>query len=112
MRNAKALLGVALIAVTLMGTTMLIVAGPSDGAAPQKALNSHWRFHDGHWGYWYEPDNRWYYTDGTNWFYNNNDVWDVYPFDKGFGREAFERGTYRVPERGGIAVPRHGVWHK
>ena len=113
MRNVKALLGVVLIAVALLGTTTFLVTAPSDGAAAQKALNNHWRFHDGHWNYWYEPDNRWYYTDGTNWFYYNDDNWAVYPFDRGFGREGFKRGSYRVPDPGGtLVVPRHGIWRK
>jgi hypothetical protein len=112
MRNAKVWLLIAVIAFTLVGTMAIVATNPTVDAAQGK-VRDHWRFHDGHWGYWYEPDQAWYYTDGTNWFYNNNDAWRIYNFDRGFGKEGFERGTYRVPEAGGaIVVPRHGVFKK
>jgi hypothetical protein len=74
-----------------------------------------WRHHDGHWSYWHNGDQRWYYTDGSNWFYNGANepanTWNVYGFDKGFGREGFERGEYKVPEKGvKIEAPRHGSY--
>ena len=70
-----------------------------------------WRHHDGHWSYWHEGDKRWYYTDGSHWYFEDGGAWRVYGFDKGFGREGFERGEYKVPGADvKIVAPRHGVW--
>jgi hypothetical protein len=91
-----------------------VTTGPSVQARDEKAVKvrNHWRHHDGHWSYWYEPDRRWYYTDGTNWFYqgDDDDAWRVYRFDRDFGREDFERGDYRVPGEGvKIEIPKHHI---
>ncbi len=103
----------------LVTTLVLSVNGPAaqgNADPPVKVkVRNHWRHHDGHWSYWYEPDRRWYYTDGTNWFYQGDDdtAWRVYRFDKDFGREDFERGEYRVPGVDvKIEVPRFGVYRR
>jgi hypothetical protein len=85
--------------------------GPTSGAAQKVELKEHWRNHDGHWSYWYPPDNAWYYTDGSHWYYSTGDAWNVYGFDKRFGGEGFERGDYKAPAAGAkIVVPTHRVW--
>jgi hypothetical protein len=71
----------------------------------------------GHWSYWHEGDKRWYYTDGSHWYYNDPDAdadaWHVYRFDKQFGREGFEKGEYKVPNEGTkIVVPRHRAYRR
>jgi len=34
-----------------------------------------------------DPDDRaWYYSDGRNWFTYGNNAWNIYNFDKSFGR--------------------------
>jgi len=110
MQSLKASLFAVLTGALVGGTVALVgTAGPSAEAA-DKAVHNHWRYHDGHWGYWYEPDQRWYYTDGANWYYSGGDQngWNVYRFDKKYGREEFERGDYRLPDEGAkIVVPRH-----
>jgi hypothetical protein len=107
MRNVKICL---VVCIALMCTTIAIATGPSNDSSPQ-VIKEHWRFHDGHWGFWYPADNAWYYTDGNHWFYNDADVWRPYVFDRKFGREGFERGEYKMPEKT-VVVPRHGVWRK
>jgi len=58
-----------------------------------------------------EGDRRWYYTDGTHWYYQDGSAWRLYPFDRGFGREGFERGRNTVPGEGvKVVVPRHEVY--
>src|SRR5262249_37751575 len=95
----------------ITATATLITMSRSAEAAQDKAFKTHWRYHNGHWNYWHEGDRRWYYTDGTNWFYRDGTAWKVYPFDRQFGREAFERGTYVVPGEGvKVLVPRHEVY--
>jgi hypothetical protein len=111
MRQAKVWLLGTFIVGLLAGSLLLPITGPTAQGKDEKAVKvkTHWRHHDGHWSYWYEPDNRWYYTDGSNWYYqgDNDDAWRVYSFDKDFGREGFERGEYRVPGEGvKIEVPR------
>src|SRR5271156_2149787 len=101
MRNAKVFWGATLF-MAVLACVLLTVSGPTTIAADQKApIANHWRHHDGHWSYWHDGDQRWYYTDGSNWFYNNgdanNNAWNVYAFDKQFGRDGFERGAYQVP---------------
>jgi len=111
MRKAKVLLcATMLLAMLLMA--MWTDSGPTTSAGDKKAgVGSHWRNHDGHWSYWHEGDRRWYYTDGSNWFYNDGDAWNLYGFDKGFGKEGFERGDYKVPEKGAkIEMPRHTTY--
>jgi len=102
-----------LVAVVACG--MLAFSGSNTASAEPVLQKDSWRHHDGHWSYWHEGDQRWYYTDGSNWFYNNAtenaNTWNVYGFDKGFGREGFERGEYKVPEKGiKIESPRHGSY--
>jgi len=108
MRNVKVWLCAAMF-MTGLACATLSVWGPTAATANQKtAVANHWRFHDGHWNYWNDGDQHWYYTDGTNWYYNNNNMWNVYGFDKQFGREGFERGDYKVPANGAkIEIPRH-----
>ena len=114
MWNARVLLG-GIMLMALLACTMLTGSGPTTAEENQRAtVANHWRHHDGHWNYWHEGDQRWYYTDGSNWFYNDGDdgaAWIVYGFDKGFGKEGFERGDYKVPEKGAkIETPRHGTY--
>src|SRR5437868_1684997 len=111
MRNARVWLLAVLIITVLAGSTVLIATAPSTAATQEKVWKDHWRYHDNHWNYWNEGDRRWYYTDGSNWYYHDNDAWRVYPFDKQFGRERFERGEYKVPGPDlKIEMPRHGVF--
>jgi hypothetical protein len=112
MRNAKVLLGAALF-MAMMAGAVLTFSEPTTAAQEKKgaASSSHWRHHDGHWNYWHDGDKRWYYTDGSNWYYNDGAAWNIYGFDKGFGKDGFERGEYKVPEKGGkIETPRHGYF--
>jgi hypothetical protein len=114
MRNTKMLLCTALF-MGVLACAILTNSGPTTAAGEDKAaVGNHWRHHDGHWSYWNEPDKQWYYTDGSNWFYNNGnvgDTWNVYGFDKQFGREGFERGEYKVPGTGAKTVtPNHATY--
>jgi hypothetical protein len=114
MRNAKVLL-CAILFVTLTACAMWSVSGPTTAAGEKRAgVSNHWRHHDGRWNYWHEGDQRWYYTDGSNWFYNtgnNGDAWNIYGFDKGFGKDGFERGDYKTPAAGTkIEAPKHGTY--
>src|SRR4051794_7238498 len=108
MRHAKVWLLGLFLAAMICGS--FLAANSSSADAQDRVVKSHWRHHDGHWNYWHEGDKRWYYTDGTNWFYAtpDADAWQVYSFDQQFGRDGFERGEYRVPAAGvKIEVPRH-----
>ena len=115
MRNAKALLCAAMFMA--VGAGMWSALGTTSAAAePKEPVANHWRHHDGHWNYWHDGDQRWYYTDGTNWFYNNgvdnSNTWNVYGFDKQFGKEGFEKGEYKVPGNGTkIETPKHAYYH-
>ncbi len=112
MKYANAWLCAAVVVAGLGGAAILSGTAPKAEAAPVEA--SHWRFHDGHWSFWHEGDKRWYYTDGAHWFFSDGKAWHLYPFDRGFGREGFVHGEYKVPverEREKIIVPRHGVFH-
>jgi hypothetical protein len=114
MRNARAFLGATLF-LAAMACAALTVSGPTTTAGERRAaIGNHWRHHDGRWSYWDNGDRRWYYTDGSNWFYNNGnngDAWNVYRFDKGFGKDGFERGDYKVPAAGtNIETPKHGIY--
>jgi hypothetical protein len=81
------------------------------GAEGHFTGTSHWRFHDGHWGYWHEGDDHWYFTDGANWFYHDGNAWRFYHFDNRFGREGFERADYRLPlEDTKLRAPTHSVY--
>ena len=117
MQRAKEWLLGAFLVGLLGGSLMYSGIEPSAQARDEKVVKvkNHWRHHDGHWSYWYEPDRRWYYTDGTNWFYqgDNDDAWRVYSFDRGFGREDFERGEYVVPGPDvKIVTPRFRVYRR
>jgi len=110
MRNAKMWLFGALVGATLAGTAFWTMRTPSASAA-EVIVKDHWRNHDGHWSYWHAGDKRWYYTDGSHWYYNDGAAWKIYAFDKQFGKEGFEHGTYRVPGEGvKVVVPSHAVW--
>jgi hypothetical protein len=108
MRNAKALLCATLF-MAVLACAMLAVSVPTAAAAePRTFAGNHWRHHDGRWNYWHDGDRRWYYTDGAHWFYNNGKAWNLYGFDKQFGREGFERGEYNPPgNRARIQTPLH-----
>jgi hypothetical protein len=111
MHSVKRWLLAASAAAMLLTATVVITEAPSASEPQKRALKDHWRYFDGHWSYWYEPDQTWYYTDGTNWYYYNNDAWRPYRFDRRFGREAFERGEYKVPAADvRVTVPRHRIW--
>jgi hypothetical protein len=118
MRNAKVLFLGAFLAAALTGTAVLLSTS-SGRAAPERERaavesNRHWEHHDGHWSVWDAGDKRWYYTDGSHWYFNdggNDAAWELYRFDKEhkFGAD-FERGEYKLPERGAkIEVPHHHV---
>ena len=113
MRNAKIFLCAAMFMAVIACAT-LTDSGTSSAAGEKKAgVASHWRHHDGHWSYWHDGDQRWYYTDGTDWFYNTGTgvTWNVYGFDKGFGKEGFERGEYKTPAAGTkVTSPNHGTY--
>jgi hypothetical protein len=112
MRNARAMLGTAIVVVTLGGMALLNPTPPPAGAAQGKELKEHWRYHDGRWSYYYPADKAWYYTDGKHWFYEDRGAWKVYRFDKDFGRgERFERGEYKAPGINiKIELPNHAVF--
>jgi hypothetical protein len=79
--------------------------------ANQVAVDPGWRFTEGYWNYWDPGDRAWYYTDGRNWYTYGNNAWNVYNFDRGFGRRDFVREGYVVPKPGpDLVVPRHGVY--
>jgi hypothetical protein len=109
MRGAKLWLCVASVTAALTGWTLLSATlSPAGAATDARAPKDHWHHHDGHWSYWDDSDHRWYYTDGTHWFYDDNAAWKVYRFDKHYGREGFERGDYKLPGQDArIVVPRH-----
>jgi hypothetical protein len=111
MRNARLLLCAAFCGALLAIGATQTLTGPSAAGEKQAGPNDHWRYHDGHWNHWNNADQRWYYTNGTNWFYNDNNAWKVYNFDKSFGRQGFERGEYKVPGDGTkIVAPNHGFY--
>jgi hypothetical protein len=109
MRSARVWLCAAFVTAALAGASLLTATMSSVGvAAEARAPKASWHYHDGRWSYWDEGDHRWYYTDGSHWFFDDNDHWKVYQFDKGFGREGFERGDYKIPrEVERVVVPAH-----
>jgi hypothetical protein len=113
MRSVKICLATLFVGMALTGTWALTSKTASVTAAPlEEPRGDHWRNHDGHWSYWCEADKRWYYTDGTHWFFHDGKVWVPYRFDKHFGHEGFEHGEYKIPEeRARIVLPVHDVWH-
>ncbi|QVL33815.1 hypothetical protein KIH39_07885 [Telmatocola sphagniphila] len=113
MRNAKFWILSVCFATALTGTAFLAGSSNSISAEPREDLKDHWRNHDGHWSYWNEADKQWYYTDGVHWFFSTGKGWELYRFDKKFGHEGFEHGTYKVPTpEVKVVVPRHEVWHR
>lgn len=107
MRNIKLWLAAACLAAVLGGAAVVTDSAKAQPAAP----SDHWRYFDGRWSYWNSPDQRWYYTDGQNWFYYGDNAWNVYRFVRRFGRDAFERGDYRIPATGvDIVTPRHKIY--
>ncbi len=117
MRNAKVWLLGAFLAAGLAGAAVLLGTSSSRAAperVPVAVANRHWEHHDGHWSVWDEGDKRWYYTDGSHWYFNDGGEtapWQLYRFDKEhkFGAD-FERGDYKLPEEGvKIVVPHHHV---
>src|ERR1700729_931457 len=107
----------ALAAVFAVALASIAVFAPVDRSDEQeKAVGArdYWRNHDGRWNYWHDGDQRWYFTDGSHWYYNNNtkdsNAWNVYRFDKGFGRDGFQKGDYRAPAKDAkIVLPRHTI---
>jgi hypothetical protein len=118
MRNWKVGMLSAFLMAVVAGTSMLIgVSASKAQPTPREArreAKSYWRHHNGHWSYWYAPDNRWYYTNGQNWFYNTGagpGGWQVYRFDKTFGRDGFVQGGYVAPAPGAtVVLPQHEVY--
>lgn len=107
------LFGTFLLAALASTTLLLATSSPSLAQAGRAAeeRGSYWRHHDGRWSHWDARDKRWYYTDGAHWYYHNGRGWDLYRFDKTFGRENFHRGRYEVPAEGvKVVVPRHEVY--
>ena len=104
------LLGAVLGAILAAGGMWLMTTSSAD-AALEAIMKDHWRHHDGHWTYWHNADKRWYYTDGSHWFYHHDGAWKLYEFDKDFGLGC-ERGEYKVTERERlkIVVPTHKVY--
>ena len=88
-----------------------IKRGPDAQAGTCRAEKAYWRYHGGHWSHWDPVDSRWYYTDGSHWYYNNGNAWALYRFDKAFGREGFERGTYAAPApNANVVLPTHEIY--
>ena len=112
MRTAKTWMSAVFLMGALAGSAAFLATPTPTSAQPGPGADrSYWRFHDGRWSHWDNRDRRWYYTDGSHWYYHNGRAWDVYRFDKGFGREGFERGAYAPPPQNAtIVVPRHDVY--
>jgi hypothetical protein len=111
MRKLNLCLALAVIGAALMGTWMLTSVSPVVVAA--EPAGDHWRNHDGHWSFWSDADKRWYYTDGTHWFFHDGKVWAPYRFDKHFGKENFVRGDYKIiEEKRKVVLPVHEVFHR
>ena len=68
----------------------------------------HWTRHNGRWYMWNDADSRYYYSDGQNWFYNGDNRWNVYKFDRKFGHDwELDRNNLKFDD--GIAVPTYAV---
>jgi hypothetical protein len=94
--------------LAMLGGSLLV--GPSVSVAQRAEERNYWRHHDGRWSHWDSRDKRWYYTDGSHWFYHTGKAWTPYRFDRTFGKD-FERGTYVVPAEGAtVVVPTHGAY--
>jgi hypothetical protein len=111
MRSVKQWLAAAFVVAALTGTAAIVeFASSSKVVGQERGPDDHWRHHDGHWSQWNAADQRWYYTDGTHWFYNAGNGWRLYRFDAAFGR-GFVHGEYKVPrEEVKVVVPRHGIY--
>src|SRR5580693_1954261 len=100
MRSVKLCLGTLVFGLALTGIWSLTTRTQTveaAAAAAEEPKGDYWRNHDGHWSYWCAADERWYYTDGTHWFWNDGKVWVPYRFDKKFGHEGFVHGEYKIP---------------
>jgi hypothetical protein len=112
MRRVRGLLlGTCIVAFS--GGLLLVGGSPSlaQKGAERREDQNYWRYHGGRWNLWDAGDRRWYYTDGSHWYYHTGKVWEPYRFDKTFGRNSFERGTYALPSEGAtVVVPTHEVY--
>jgi len=90
--------------VALTGTAALITSGPSVEAAQEKAFKTHWRHHDGHWSYCRGRQAVVLHGRNALVLFRTECV-ETLSFDRGFGREGFERGRTRAG-RGGQSVVR------
>lgn len=80
-------------------------------AAPPVAIQGGWRYTDGYWNYYDQADRAWYHTDGQHWYTHANGGWNLYNFDRNFGRKEFVRDGYVAPRAEvKVAVPRHGIY--
>ena len=80
-------------------------------AANPVVVEPGWRYTNGYWNYWHPDDRAWYYTDGRGWYTYGDNAWKPYAFDRNFGRQAFYREGYVVPQPGpNVVVPRHPVY--
>ncbi len=67
-----------------------------------------WQYHDNHWNYYDNDDRAWYYTDGSHWYtYGDGGSWNIYNFDRNFGRTYVRQGY--VAPRVNVTLPRHRV---
>jgi hypothetical protein len=111
MRTARVWLVGTLLLASLAGMATFITSSQGVASAAQREERAYWRHHDGRWSHWDPRDRRWYYTDGRHWYWHNGKAWELYRFDRTFGRENFERGGYVVPAPGAqVVVPTHGVY--
>jgi hypothetical protein len=115
MQRAKIWIFAAFLAGVISGPLLVSATGWAAPGADDRDWRgrSHWRHHDGHWNYWHDGDKRWYHTDGKHWYSrgDNDDRWNHYRFDKGYGRDGFERKSYRIPGTDvRIEVPRHNIF--
>jgi hypothetical protein len=112
MRRFKfALLGVFLLAASGGGLLVSTSSSFAQRGPEHREDQSYWRHHEGRWSHWDARDRRWYYTDGSHWYWHNGKAWELYRFDRTFGRENFHKGEYVIPREGvKIVVPNHGVY--
>src|SRR5262245_15949117 len=69
-----------------------LVALAATASLAGSELADHWTRHDGRWYFWNDADARYYYNNGEHWFYNGDNRWNVYKFDRKFGHDwEFER---------------------
>ena len=108
MRSLKAWLFGTFLLASLGGAVLL---GTPSSQAQTREDRNYWRHHDGRWSHWDARDKQWYYTDGTHWYNHNGKGWQLYRFDKTFGREGFERGGYVPPGPDArVVVPNHAIY--